>query len=259
MRAVVLAALVSGALALEPGAPALPFAPGERLTYQARVGKLGNVGRAAMTIGGPVALRGRQAYHLRFEIDTRVGFVRVLNVSESWIDPAPAAGGALASLRFQKREQHPLARREEAVELFPEEQRWERSDGGTGRTMSESPLDELSFIYFLRTVPLEPGGALRFDRHFEAARNPTLVKVVGRELLRTPAGAFNTLVVEMQVRDDRMKGGAAIRLHLSDDARRLPVRIETSVPVAGKAVLTLESWVPAPGPTRELSAAGGGR
>lgn len=215
----------------------LPFGPGERLTYRARVAKLGNIGKAAMTVEGPVDVRGRPAWHLRFEIDSKVGFVRVLNVSESWLD-APR----MTSLRFQKRERHPLARREERFEIFPEDQRWQAADGNAGRTMSEQPLDELSFLYFLRTAPLEDGGALRFDRHFETSRNPTLVRVVGRDTLETPAGTFPTVVVEMQIRDGRVGGGGSIRLHLSDDARRLPVRIETSVPMAGTAVLTLESY-----------------
>ena len=215
----------------------LPFAPGERLTYRARVARLGNIGTATMVIDGPEDVRGQPAYHLRFEIDSKVGFVRVVNVSESWLD-APR----MSSLRFHKRERHPLSKHEERVEIFPDEQRWQAADGDAGRTMSEQPLDELSFIYFLRTIPLDESGALRFDRHFEMARNPTLVKVVGRDTLTTNAGSFPTVIVEMQVKDGRYGGGGSIRVHLSDDARRIPVRMESSVPMAGKAVLTLESY-----------------
>ena len=240
MRAAVLAALVPilwAATAVEAGSQALPFSPGERLTYEARIGGIGR-GTAVMSVDGPVAVRGHPAYHLLFDIRAKVGFVSVTNVSESWLDAF-----RMSSLRFQKRERHPLSRREQQAEIFPDEQRW-AGDGESGRTMSEQPLDELSFIYFLRTVQLEDGGALRFDRHFEASRNPTLVRTVGRERLDTPAGRFATIVVEMQVRDGRYGGGGVIRLHLSDDARRIPVRIESTVPMAGRAVLTLTAYRP---------------
>lgn len=238
MRAAGLALILGAMMAVQAQGQPLPFAPGERLTYRAHSARLGHIGRAAMWIEGPVSIRGQQVWHLRFEIDSRVGFVRVLNVSESWLD-APR----MRSLRFTKRERHPLSRHEEQVEIFAEEQRWESTSGNAGRTMSDQPLDELSFIYFLRTASLAASGALRYDRHFEMSRNPTLVRVVGHDTLSTPAGTFATVIVEMEVRDGRYKGGGAIRLHLTDDARRLPVRIESSVPVAGRAVLTLESYV----------------
>jgi hypothetical protein len=80
------------------------------------------------------------------------------------------------------------------------------------------------------------------DRHYDAVRNPTTVRVLGRETVTTPMGEFPTVVVEMRVRDvRRYKGEGVIRFNLSDDARRLPVRIETAAPVVGKAVLLLES------------------
>ena len=236
MRAVVMGMVLATVLAAAAGAQAVPFAPGERLTYSARVGSVGR-GSAVMQVEGPVSIRGRAAFHLRFDVNAKVGFVGVVNVSESWLDPM-----RMTSLRFHKRERHPLSKKEQRADIFPDEQRWTAADGESGRTMSEQPLDELSFIYFLRTVQLQGGGALRFDRHFETSRNPTLVKVLGQETLDTHAGKFETTVIEMQVRDGRYGGGGTIRLHLSNDARRLPVRIESSIPVAGRVVLTLESY-----------------
>lgn len=236
MRRAVLAMVLGTALAVSAGAQALPFAPGERLSYGARVGNVGR-GSAVMSVEGPVGVRGRAAYHLRFEVRAKVGFVNVVNVSESWLDPL-----RMTALRFHKRDRHPLSNKEQRADIFPDEQRWAAADGDAGRTMSEQPLDELSFIYFLRTMPLQAGGALRFDRHFEASRNPTLVQVVGQETLETRAGTFETIIVEMQVRDGRYGGGGTIRLHFSNDARRLPVRIESAIPMAGRVVLTLETY-----------------
>ena len=56
------------------------------------------------------------------------------------------------------------------------------------------------------------------------------------------AGEFTAWVVEMRVQDPaRYKGEGVIRIHLSDSACRLPLRIESRVPSMGKTVLSLES------------------
>jgi hypothetical protein len=110
-----------------------------------------------------------------------------------------------------------------------------------------APLDELSFIYFLRTLPLDSDSVERVTRHYDPARNPIAVRVIGRDTVRTNAGTFPTIVVEMRVKDARRYAGeGVIRLHLSDDAFRYPVRIESSVPVLGATVLTLESYTRPP-------------
>jgi hypothetical protein len=228
-----------------PAAPdaARPFGAGEHLTYAVRVSKLGQVGHGSMWVEGPVDVRGTAAVLLRFHFRTRVGFVTASNETDSWI-----AADRMASLRFRKRERHPLSRHDEAVELFPAEQRWEGSEGA-GRSPTDAPLDELSFIYFLRTIELRPDTTYQFDRHFDPARNPTTVRVVGHETLTTEAGEFRTTIVEMRVKDRRYRDGreGVIRINLSDDACRLPVRMESSAPVVGKAVLTLAAHRHAPG------------
>ncbi|HKG94481.1 MAG TPA: DUF3108 domain-containing protein [Gemmatimonadaceae bacterium] len=215
----------------------LPFGVGERLTYRARVAKAGNIGRGAMWIEGPVDVRGTSTYLLRFDFKAGVGPVRAEDRTSSWLDAR-----RMASLRFAKHERHPLSNSDQKVEILPDERRWHAEGGEAGSSLSDMPLDELSFMYFLRTLPLDADTVLSFDRHFEAARNPTTVRVVRRDTVVTGAGTFRTVLLEMRVRDARhYRGEGVIRIHLSDDACRLPVRIESGMPVIGTAVLTLES------------------
>lgn len=215
--------------------PPLPFAPGEELTYRIRSNRFGDVGQGSMGVSGPEAVRGQEAYVLQFDFRARITLFTVEDRTRSWIDPL-----RLTSLRYHKREKNPLSSRVEEVEIHPEERRWEGVDGTIGTSPTTLPLDELSFIYFLRTLPLEEGAVREEVRHFDPARNPVVVRVLGRERLRAPIGDFETIVVEMQVNDvDRFGGAGTLRLHLTDDAQRLPVRIETSVPVAGDLVLDL--------------------
>ena len=103
------------------------------------------------------------------------------------------------------------------------------------------PLDELSFIYYVRTLPLDSDSILRVVRHYDTERNPVEIRVLRRDSVLTEAGLFHTIVVEMRVKErGHYDGQGTIRIHLSDDARRLPVRIESNVPVLGETVLTLE-------------------
>ena len=233
------AVLLVAMFALAGARPApqdLPFGAGERLTYRMSLGRFGEIGRGSIAVEGPRQIRNRDALVLRFDFQSRIGIVRVSNHTESWIDPYQ-----MASLRFVKRERHPLSSSTQSVELYPEEGRWESADGKSG-TSENAPLDELSFLFFVRTLELENGAVYRFNRHFEAGRNPVEVRVLRRETTVVPAGSFPTVVVEMRVQDpDRFRGSGVIRLFLTDDDVRMPVRIETPLSTFGTMVLRLES------------------
>jgi hypothetical protein len=221
----------------------LPFDVGERLRYRVQVGKLGTIGDGEMSVTGPVSVRGTETLVLRSEIHAKIGFIKTTDRAESWIDPT-----RMAALRYQKRTHGAFTRDDDQrVEMYPDDKRWEDEHGRQGESPTAAPLDELSFIYFLRTLPLTSDTVDRVVRHYDAARNPITVRVVGRDTVRTNAGTFATIVVEMRVKDPRRYGGeGVIRLHLSDDAYRYPVRIESSVPVLGATVLTLESYTRPP-------------
>lgn len=223
----------------------LPFGVGERLEYRVSVAKLGTVGTGSMSVEGPVDVRGTSTFALRSEIRARVGPLENTERAESWLDPT-----RMAALRYRKRARGAFSRNDDQVELYPDERRWTNRRGKTGQSPTAAPLDELSFLYYVRTLPLLSDSVATMDRHYDRMRNPVAVRVVGRDTVHTPAGAFATVVVEMRVKDPTRYGGeGTIRLHLSDDARRLPVRIESSVPVLGAAVLTLETYI-APGAIR---------
>jgi hypothetical protein len=224
------------------GRAALPFAVGERLTYRVTVGRFGTVGQGTMSVDGPVDVRGTMTYVLRSEVHARIGFVKASERTESWLDPV-----RMAALRLRKRERRALSGGDEQVEPFPEEQRWEDRHGHGGASPTSAPLDELSFIYYVRTLPLDADSVDAMVRHYDPSRNPIRIRVVGSDTLVTPAGTFITRIVELRVKDPERYGGeGVIRLHLSDDAQRIPVRIESRVPVLGTTVLTLDTMTPAP-------------
>lgn len=220
----------------------LPFEAGEHLEFRVTSSRFGEMGTSRMSVEGPRRVDGRDVLVLSMETRGRVLLVRYRDAARSWLDPE-----RMASVRYEKEERHPLASREETVEIDLGEGRWTGEGGQGGALATEAPLDELSFLYFLRTIPLRAGVEQTFARHFDAERNPVRVRVVGRGLLTVPAGTFRAVEVEMRVRDPRRfedGGEATIRLHLTDDDRRLPLRIESTAPWVGTVVMTLRSASP---------------
>lgn len=216
---------------------ALPFSVGEKLTYEVTLANGNKVGTSTMWIEGPVDVRGTSTYVLRFDSRIRIAFLSAVSRSSSWFDPLRGS-----SLRFSKREQNPLTRNDESVDFYPDQKEWKSANGDTGNSPSNTPLDELSFMYFIRTLPMTLGATYRFNRHFDLARNPTTVNVIRREVIPTPMGELRVILLEMRVRDPRhYKGEGVIRIHLTDDDCRLPARIESTMPVVGTAILTIAS------------------
>lgn len=217
----------------------LPFMPGEKITYRVQINGLKDIGQATMTVNGPVDVRGIPTYMLRSQTRAGVGPLKAAETTESWLDPV-----RMRTLRFHERERHLLSTREMRAEIFPDQERWTGDDGKSGKTLSTSPLDELSFIYFLRTIPSVPDTTYTFDRHFQAARNPITVRVARGDTMTTAIGSFPTVLMEMRVRDPRRyRGEGIIRVYLSDDSCRIPLRVESNVPGMGKLILTVESYV----------------
>jgi hypothetical protein len=219
-----------------------PFAIGERFTYSVKVEKMGARGTGEMWVSGPEVVRGTETFVLHMNSKAGLGPFRGGEESTSWIDPQ-----RMAVLRFAKIERGIFSTHRDEIEVYPTQRRWAAQNGTSGETLTDSPLDELSFIYFIRTLPLLDDSAYVVERHYDKARNPTSVRVVGREQLETKAGVFSTLKVEMRVRDPlHYKGDGVILFNFTDDARRIPVRIESTAPSYGKTVLLIEAVSPAP-------------
>lgn len=224
-------------------APRYPFAVGEALDYQVRVSRLGDVGTGRMWIEGPEEVAGVAAWRLRFEMSAGKGPIRASDRTSSWVDPR-----TLSTLRYEKRERHLLSRSDEEVTIDLAARTWTDAEGPSGVLATDRPLDELSFLYYLRTLVSPRDTTLRLDRHFDADRNPILLHFIGRDTLTTPAGVFRTRIIEMEVRDPkRYKGTGVIRLHISEGDCPMLVRMESKMPLLGTTTLTLTGWAHPPG------------
>ena len=98
---------------------------------------------------------------------------------------------SLFSLRFTQDFEQTGTDRRKHYEIFPERAVYQEPNKPEQPSVPD-PLDDASFIYFLRTVPLEIGATYSFDRYFRPDKNPVRIKVLRRETVKVPAGTYQT-------------------------------------------------------------------
>lgn len=86
--------------------------------------------------------------------------------------------------------------------------------------------DSLSAIFYVASQRLQVGQDVRFPLA-DAMRTVTVVmKVEGREEVKTPAGTFQTLRVQPTAEEGVVKNRGKIWIWYTDDARHMPVQIQ---------------------------------
>jgi hypothetical protein len=170
-------------------AAALPFAPGERLEYSISFGPL-HVGSGSMELTFGDTVREEPTYHATFRLNGGTFFFRVDDRIESWFDTT-----RFTSLRFTERIREGRYHADRDYEIFPGQSVYVPR-GDTARASVPEPLDDASFLYFVRTLTLDVGAQYEFHRYFQLQGNPIVLRVLRREQVSVPAGRFNAIVVQ---------------------------------------------------------------
>ena len=216
----------------------VPWGVGERLEYDVKFGKL-KVGSGSMEVADMADVRGRETWHTIFEVRGGTFFYRVNDTYESWFDTHSGN-----SLRFRQDLSEGRRDVERIYNIFPERSEFiESSD--TAMVSVPDPLDDGSFFYFIRTLPLVVGETYSFNRYFRPDRNPVTIKVLRKERIRVPAGEFDAIVVQPVI---KTKGIFAENGHaevwLSDDTNRIMLQMKSGLSF-GSLNLYLTSYRPA--------------
>lgn len=216
---------------------AVPFGVGEQLSYRVKFGPL-EVGEAEMRLPAIDTIAGHPTYHLRFTIKGGIPFYKLEDTQESWLDVYE-----LASRRFIQDLQEGDYERYRVYEIDLEERRYTTNEGTTDSVPSGA-LDDASFVYFVRTIPLEVGETYEWNRYFRYDRNPVVLKVLRREEVEVPAGKFKTVVVRPIIKAGGIYGeGGEAEIYMTDDARRIPVLLRSKLKV-GRLSMELTEYEP---------------
>ncbi len=246
MRAVRVSAIAGVVLALMAAVPVaaqqqqqpqqqakVPWASGENLEYVVRFAGF-RAGTGIMEVNGPTTMRDRNAWLLHFNVKgSALGF-HINDTYFSWMDVE-----SLNSLRF---EQDLLDAGKHTVrknDIFPDRAMFHREGKDEEKSVAD-PLDDASFFFFVRTLPLVVGKVDTFYRYFDPKANPVIVRVLRKDTITVPAGRFPAIVVQPSFNTNGLfsQNGHA-ELWLSDDERHILLRMDTHFAFI-KLGLTLE-------------------
>lgn len=213
----------------------VPFAVGERLDYEVKFGAL-KVGTGSMEVKELTEVRGRPVWHTVFTIKGGIPLYRVNDVYESWFDV-----NTLNSLRYHQDVDEGSYERKRRYEIFPERGMLKEGDKDEEPTVA-NPLDEGSFLYFVRTLSLEVGKTYEFQRFFKAQGNPVRIRVLRRETVTVPAGTFKTVVLQptFQTKGIFSQNGRA-EVWITDDDRRMMVQMKSKLSIGSLNLFLLRA------------------
>ncbi len=213
----------------------VPFVVGERAEYSVKFGPF-SVGSGLMEVASMDTVRGLETWHTIFKVRGGIPGYRVDDRLESWIHT-----GSFASLRHRQELSEGSRERERQFEIFPERGEYIEDQREPQPTVDQ-PLDDGSFLYFIRTIPLEVGKEYVFDRYFRPDRNPVRLQVLRKETIKVPAGTFQTIVVRPIIKAKGVfsENGRA-EVWLTDDDKRVMVQLKSRLSI-GSINLYLRSF-----------------
>lgn len=223
LAAAVVAAFATVCSAEAQPTPRTPWVVGEYLEYSLRFGPA-PAGSGRMQVVARDTLRGRAAWRLKFDFSGGFMFWRVNDEFESWMDVETQN-----SLQFQQRIAEPGYKRTRTYRIFPNRSTFQL-DQQEEKPSVASPLDDASFFFFMRTIPLEVGKSYDFHRYFDPRANPVTIRVLRRETVEVPAGKFNAIVIQPMIKTSGIfsEGGHA-EVWLSDDDRRILLQMKSKL------------------------------
>lgn len=222
----------------QPAAPAgLPFRAGEKFVYDASFGIL-PVGHGTIELSGLDTVRNRLAWRATLTVKGGPPLYKVRDSTVSWFDAR-----TLSSLRFVQHLREGGYRADRHFEIYPERAVYTRLGKPEAPSVAQ-PLDEASFLYFLRTIPLEVGQTYEFFRYFQPEGNPVVIRVLRKERIEVPAGTFNTVVVQPLITAPGLfSEKERAEVWISDDNARMVVQIKSHVKF-GSLRLALKQYTP---------------
>lgn len=95
--------------------------------------------------------------------------------------------------------------------------------------------DIMSAFYFARTVDytgFRPGQRIELQNFYKDSTYPLAVKYKGRQRIEVDAGTFDCIIIEPLVSEGGLfKSQGKIYLWITDDERKMPVKVRTEIPI----------------------------
>lgn len=224
------------------------FGVGERLVFEVNYGFI-TAGEATMAISGIDTIAGRQCYRVEFGVNSLPSFSWIYKVEDRYLTFIDAE--AIAPWKFEQHIREGSYRRDFIAEF-------DQYKHVAHTTEGDHPIppyvhDIMSAFYYARTMDFSASKVGDITTLYNFYKDTTYdlgVKFLGRQELEVAAGTFNTVVVEPLVREGGLfKSEGRIVIWLTDDERKIPVRVNTKV-LIGSIDTELKSYSGLRGPLR---------
>lgn len=199
------------------------FQNGETLDYTVTWMRISG-GTARMTISAPTD----DTYRLTSVARSGARFSRFVKVRDEI--ESTIARGNFSTLKYVKRLDEKGEKKEEITTIEDGVATRRRKKVKSVR-VPNPVLDPLSVMYYLRTVDLSPNAKHELTLVADAKLYNVHVHVRRREKIQTPAGTFDTVMVEPTMESGGVEREERLFIWYTDDERRLPVRIRTEVKI----------------------------
>ena len=233
----------AGAQSDGAGVPREIMPVGETLIYEVKFGFF-KLGKGMLHIAGIDTVRGVESLHVVFHLQGGTFFYRLDDRMESWIGLHD-----FASRRFIQDFHEGASDRYTHYEIYPDSGVYTQTGIDSIMPTSAFPLDDVAFFYFVRTVDLEVGATLEFERYFRPDRNPVILEVIRKDTLDLPAGRFPTIVIRPTIKGRGILAESQEPLMwLTDDERRLMVQLKSKFASIATVTMRLKEIASAPPP-----------
>ena len=203
-------------------------------------------GTAYIKNRGLVSVNGHPAYLIQtsaFSASVIDTVFKVRDINFSWLDAQN-----LHSLGYSQSLREGNYRRDEWVNFDYSSKKYQgklSKKSGTrdiSGPLNQPVLDMLTALYYVRGQKLENGKDIVFDIINREEQYPLVVKVLGRETVKTPAGKFKCVIVEPQFRGEGIfvSKGKNLKVWLTDDDYKMPVKMKVEVFIGSVSAELLE-------------------
>ncbi len=206
------------------------FTGGEYLQFDVHFGFV-TAGVATMTVSDTLVYDHRKAYKVDFIIESKPFFDFFYKVRDHYETIIDSAG--LFPWRFEQHIREGNFSRDFVAE-FDQVNHRAKTTGGTYAT-SPYVHDIMSAFYFSRTVDYKnfrPGQRVHLRNFYKDSTYTLDVKYKGRQEIEVDAGKFNCIIIEPLAQEGGLfKGDGKILIWITDDDRKMPVKVSTQVPI----------------------------
>lgn len=215
------------------------FKPGERFVFEIRYGILSG-GIGIIEVDGTTSFRGTRCYKLITKAVTNKfvsTFYPVRDIFQSLVDTA-----GLYPVLFEKHLREGDYKNNYWILYDQQNQKAYWKD--TVYTTNDYVQDIISVLFYLRNMKLEYKD-VSVDVHTDRKTYPLLIKYHKRENVKVDAGKFSCIVVEPVFRTEGLfKKKGNLKVWLTDDERRMPVRMKSKIFFLGSITADLISYKP---------------